>query len=182
VGVTYLVYLLARRLTRDSNTALIAALIFGVDPVHIESVAWISGVTDPLVALFLLPAFFCYLNVREQAAHRRTRLAGSLALYGLAMLSKETALILPIIIFVFEWIWMEPSGRESWIKTVWQRGRVSTIRVMPFVLLTFVYLGVRWRVLQGLGHTMMPLSISTIISPGRSFCGFTCGIWYGLSI
>ncbi len=163
VGVTYLVYLLARRLTRDSNTALIAALIFGVDPVHIESVAWISGVTDPLVALFLLPAFFCYLNVREQAAHRRTWLAGSLALYGLAMRSKETALILPIIIFVFEWNWMEPSGRESWIKTVCQRGRVSTIRVMPFVLLTFVYLGVRWRVLQGLGHTMMPLSISTII-------------------
>lgn len=163
VGVTYLVYLLARRLTRDSTTALIAALIFGVDPVHIESVAWISGVTDPLVALFLLPAFFCYLNSRERTPHRRAWLAGSLALYGFAMLSKETALILPIIIVAFEWIWAETSGGESWTKSVWQRERVSTIRVMPFVLLTFVYLGVRWRVLQGLGHTMMPLNISTII-------------------
>jgi 4-amino-4-deoxy-L-arabinose transferase-like glycosyltransferase len=100
-GATCLVYILARRLSGDYRTALIAALIFGVNPVHIESVAWISGVTDPLLALFLLPSFFCYLNARERPQHGRAWLAGSLALYGLAMLSKETALILPIVVFSF---------------------------------------------------------------------------------
>ena len=163
LGVTCLVYVLVRRLAGDSRTALIAALIFGLDPVHIESVAWISGVTDPLVALFLLPCFLCYLNARERPARRRGWLAGSLALYALAMLSKETALILPLIVLVYEWLWQESPGRVSWFRRALERARLSAVRVAPFVLLTLVYLGVRWRVIQGLGHTMMPLSIWTII-------------------
>ena len=163
IGVTYLVYVLARRLTGDYRTALIAALIFGLHPVHIESVAWISGVTDPLIALFLLPAFLCYLNAREQTVHRRAWLLGSVALYGLAMLSKETALILPMIIFVFEWFWHEKSGNASGFRSILERTQAGIVRIVPFVLLTFVYLAVRWHVLQGLGHTMVPLSVSTII-------------------
>ncbi len=162
MGVTVLVYLLARRLTGDEGTALIAALIFGLHPVHIESVAWISGITDPLLALFLLPAFLCYLNAREQAAHRRSWLAGSLALYGLAMLSKETALILPILIFTFEWLWQDAPG-PSGLRLVFERTRTAAARIIPFLLLTFVYLAVRWHVLEGLGHTMVPLGVWTII-------------------
>jgi protein O-mannosyl-transferase len=161
-GVTSLVYVLARRLTGDYRRALIAALIFGVNPVHIESVAWISGVTDPLLALFLLPAFLCYLSSRERTEHRQAWLAASLALYGLAMLSKETALILPIIVFVFEWFWRDAPG-ASWLRSAFEGVRCATARVVPFVLLTLVYLAVRWHVLQGLGHTMVPLGFSTII-------------------
>lgn len=162
MGVTYLVYVLARRLTGDGRTALIAALIFGLHPVHIESVAWISGVTDPLLALFLLPAFLCYLNARERAARRRSWLAASLALYGLAMLSKETALILPILIFTFEWLWQDAPG-SSGFRPVFERTRTAAARIVPFLLLTFVYLAVRWRVLEGLGHTMVPLGVWTIM-------------------
>ncbi|HXH50541.1 MAG TPA: tetratricopeptide repeat protein [Terriglobia bacterium] len=162
VGVTYLVYVLARRLAGDDRTALIAALIFGVNPVHIESVAWISGVTDPLLALFLLPSFLCYLNAREGKVHRRAWIAGSVVLYGLAMLSKETSLILPIIVFAYEWLWHKPVGSNRY-RSAFERARAATLQIVPFVLLTFVYLAVRWHVLQGLGHTMVPLSVSTII-------------------
>ena len=161
-GVTCLVYVLARRLTGDYRTALISALLFGVSPVHIESVAWISGVTDPLVALFLLPSFLCYLNARERPEHRRAWLTGSLAFYAVAMLSKETALIFPIIVFVFEWFWHDSSG-PLWRRVAFDRIRTATVRIVPFVLLSFVYLTVRWHVLSGLGHTMVPLSVSTII-------------------
>jgi len=162
-GVTYLVYVLVRRLAGDSRTALIAALVFGLDPVHIESVAWISGVTDPLVALFLLPSVLCYLNGRERPARRRAWLAVSLALYGVAMLSKETALVLPIIVFAFEWLWQEAPVPSSWFRAAFERARISTVRAAPFVLLTFAYLAVRWHVIKGLGHNMMPLAVSTII-------------------
>jgi protein O-mannosyl-transferase len=162
VGVTYLVYVMARRLTGDDRTALVAALIFGVDPVHIESVAWISGVTDPLLTLFLLPSFFCYLNAREGKAHRRAWLAGSLALYGLAMLSKETALVLPIIVFAYECLWHGRSEAD-WLQPVFDRAWNAAVRIVLFLLLTFAYLAVRWHVLRGLGHTMVPLSVSTII-------------------
>ncbi len=75
VAVTFLVYRLVGRLVGDRRTALIAALIFGLTPVHIESVAWVSGVTDPLLALFLIPSFLCYLNGRERSRERRWWLA-----------------------------------------------------------------------------------------------------------
>ncbi|HET7214674.1 MAG TPA: tetratricopeptide repeat protein [Terriglobia bacterium] len=162
MGVTYLVYVLARRLNSDGPTALIASLVFGLHPVHIESVAWISGVTDPLLALFLLPSFLCYLNARERTVHRRAWFAGSLALYALAMLSKETALILPIIIFTFEWLWQEASG-EAGLRMVFERTRTGIVRIMPFLLLTAAYLAMRWYVLEGLGHTMVPLGVWTIL-------------------
>ncbi|MEJ2008763.1 MAG: tetratricopeptide repeat protein [Acidobacteriota bacterium] len=162
VGVTYLVFVLVRRLTGDFKTALIAALIFGLHPVHIESVAWISGVTDPLVALFLLPSFLCYLNWRDRTAHRRKWLAVALALYALAMLSKETALILPVIVFVYEWLWQDSPEKASWLRRAIERTRAGVVRVAPFVLLSFFYLAARWHAIQGLGHKMVPLAVSTI--------------------
>src|SRR5205085_1082795 len=66
--VTLLVYRLARRLLKDEGGALTAALIFGVHPVHIESVAWISGVTEPMLAVFFLGALLGYLRWRDGAA------------------------------------------------------------------------------------------------------------------
>jgi protein O-mannosyl-transferase len=162
MGATYLVYRLAWRLTVDARTALMAALIFGLHPVHIESVAWISGVTDPLLALFLLPAFLCYLNARERTAHGRRWLVGSVVLYGLAMLSKETALILPIIIFTFECLWQEASGLSAF-RMVFERTHKAVLRTAPFLLATLVYLAVRWQVLHGLGHTMVPLGFWTVL-------------------
>lgn len=79
------------------------------------------------------------------------------------MLSKETALILPFIIFAFEWLWKDAPGRASWLRNVFERFRASLMPAAPFVLLTFIYLAVRWHVLKGLGHTMTPLAASTII-------------------
>jgi tetratricopeptide (TPR) repeat protein len=185
VGVTYLVYLMVRRLTCDPVTALIAAVVFGVDPVHIESVAWISGVTDPLFALFLMPSFLCYLNWREGKPHRRGWLAGSLALYAFAMLSKETALVLPIIIFAYEWIWSDAPENAPWVQRVLARLRGGLIAVAPFVTLSLAYLAVRWQVLKGLGHVITPLSISTIILtwPGLLLFYFRHLVWpFNLSV
>ncbi|HVA00422.1 MAG TPA: tetratricopeptide repeat protein, partial [Terriglobia bacterium] len=163
VAVTFLVYRLVWRLVGDRKTALVAAVIFGLNPVHIESVAWISGVTDPLLALFLLPSFLCYLNGREPRASRRWWLAGSLTLYVLAMLSKETALIFPMLIFAFEWLGQKKAETASRWRNILVRFQASLLPTIPFVLLTGVYLAARWNVLKGFGHTMVPLSISTII-------------------
>ncbi|MCL5005060.1 MAG: tetratricopeptide repeat protein [Acidobacteria bacterium] len=185
VVVTFLVYRLVRRIVGDRKTALIAALIFGLTPVHIESVAWISGVTDPLMALFLLPSFLCYLSGREPGVYRRWWLAASLTLYGLATLSKETALILPMLIFAFEWLWQKKVETASRWKTMFTRIRASLLPTIPFVLLTVAYLAARWNVLKGLGHSMTPLAVSTIILTWPKLLWFYLMhlIWpFGLSV
>ena len=51
---TLLAYRLVRALTGEALPAAMAALLFGLHPVHVESVAWISGVPESLMASALL--------------------------------------------------------------------------------------------------------------------------------
>lgn len=108
VAATLLVYLVCKEITGNKRTAAIAASLFAVHPTHAESVAWISGVTDPLMALFLLPAFYFYLRYKKNGW--RMLMAFALALYLLALWSKETAVALPLIIAYCELFHFEESG------------------------------------------------------------------------
>ncbi|HSE98921.1 MAG TPA: tetratricopeptide repeat protein [Blastocatellia bacterium] len=99
-AVTYLVFVVIREFTDQRWLALATAALFAVHPAHVESVAWISGITDPLMALFLLPAFFCYLRYRKEG--RKLFFATGLGLYFLALLSKETAMALPLLVLYCE--------------------------------------------------------------------------------
>src|SRR5262245_45119857 len=94
--VTLLVFLVFDELTGRKWLALIAATLFAVHPVHAESVAWVSGVTDPMMSVFALGAFYCY--VRYRRSRNIYLIAGSWALFLGALMCKETALALPVMI------------------------------------------------------------------------------------
>ena len=104
---------------------LIAALIFGLHPALIESVAWISGVTDPLLAVCLVPAFLAFLNWREGRAPRW--LAASLVLYALALMSKEPAIVLGPLISLASSKW---TGLLLWWKP-FKADDVATLKELP---------------------------------------------------
>src|SRR5882672_10692910 len=114
---TLLVYLLAFRMTRDDLLAGGSALLFGLHSVHIEGVAWISGVTEPLLAVLFLASFLCFIKSRERPGElkspRRGWLLASLGLYILALLEKETAIILPVLIFAYVWLFESSDAREA---------------------------------------------------------------------
>jgi tetratricopeptide (TPR) repeat protein len=95
-AVTLLVFLVSEKVTGRKLVAVVAAALFAVHPVHAEPVAWVSGVTDPLMALFLLPAFYFYLRFREDG--RWYLLAFTLGFYFCALLSKEPAIALPVVV------------------------------------------------------------------------------------
>ncbi len=162
---TGLAYLLARELLKNRAASLIAALLFGLHPVHTEAVAWISGVTEPLSTVFFLSSFLCYLQVRSDAPHRRLWLAGSLILFAAALLSKETAAVLPILIVVYELTvgeeWSsqprEPATRS------WRYFQ----ELFPYGVLLALYLLVRTLVLGEFTHRMtsMPLVSSLLTWP-----------------
>ncbi len=153
LAATALVFRLAQRLTGDAVTAGFAALIFGLHPIHIESVAWISGVTDPMLAVFFIPAFLCWLNDRERRPRRGAWLAAALVLFALAAASKETGIVLPLVIFAYEWL----RARDApWLRRL---GR-ALVQAAPFVGVALLYLVQRSVVLQGITHPRIPL-------PGR---------------
>lgn len=96
VLVTLFVFLVCKEFTQNKNLALVTACLFAVHPAHAESVAWISGVTDPLMSLCLLPAFYFYL--RYQKSGKAYFLPPLLLLFLLALWAKETAIAFPLVI------------------------------------------------------------------------------------
>lgn len=95
----WLVWRIAWKLTRDDFVALAAALLYGLHPLHVEGVAWLSGAcVETLLATLFLGSFLAYLEWREQRESKWLVLFGGLML--LSLLTKESAAALPILILV----------------------------------------------------------------------------------
>lgn len=96
-----LVHQLLRRLQCGEPWSFLGALLFAAHPAHVESVAWIVGRTDVLATVWFLVAWLAFDAVAEAdragvPARRATVLAP--AGFALAALSKEFALVLPLLV------------------------------------------------------------------------------------
>jgi tetratricopeptide (TPR) repeat protein len=169
--VTWLVYRLATHLLKDWRKAAFAAAFFGLNPIHLEAVAWVSGVTEPLVAAFLLAAFLCHLRFRESPDRRWLWAVASALLYLLATLAKETAVAFPLLVAAYDWFFGSPvaSGSPpafsgSWPRAVPKQARAFLARLMsalkaagPYLLLTLAYLYIRVLVLGAIVRPIAPM-------------------------
>lgn len=149
-----LAFRFAARLIGDRFTAAIAALFFAVHPVHIESVAWISGTTDPLMAIFLLSAMLCFLGWLQQGS--TANLLATFVLYALALICKEPAIMLLPFLAVLAWFYPE-QGRKLSRAAAFRNG------VLPLAVLTVAYLALRAHLLSGAAHSVNQLSLASII-------------------
>ena len=96
----YFAFLVLNRITKNIQVTTIATLLFALHPLRTESVAWISGVTDLFLALFILPSFYLYMLYREK--NKIHYLTASVFLFLLATFAKEPAIALPVFIFAYE--------------------------------------------------------------------------------
>lgn len=126
LGVVTLIFLLARRWKLSVWAAGLGALLFGIHPMHVESVAWVTERKDVLYSFFYLLALYHYQNYIEMS--RAREMAGGISgwmfqnrkeplvtkqmvsygmtlLFGfLSILSKSMALSLPFILFLLDWL------------------------------------------------------------------------------
>ena len=125
-----MVFFLVLRLSSSDRRwpALFAALVFVIHPVHAESVSWIAGITDPLVTLFLLGSFLVYLD-HESKPHP-ARLTISLLLFMLALLSKETAVMLPFILIAYALAYGKNLREARWLRNI---GAFIAVLILYFI-------------------------------------------------
>ena len=148
LAVVMLVYALARRWGLTMEAAAAAALLFGVHPVHSESVAWAAAIPDPMAAAFILASLLLY----ERYYHGERRsgpmtLILSLALAFMALLSKEVAVAYPVFLLAREWL--DRPAQENLAAAI---ARLSK-RVAPFLALVPLYLWMRYEVLGFITQT-----------------------------
>ena len=144
-AVTFLVFLVFKETTNRRGGAAIAAAIFAVHPVHAESVAWISGITDPWLAIFLLPAFYFYL--RNRTTGRRTLMAATLGFYFVALLCKETAIVLPLLVGYCEVVHFKDS------RPLRQKAIDVATKGALFAVPTAIYFLMRYHAIESLFFT-----------------------------
>lgn len=111
-----------RRLFGGVMLPATAALLFGLHPVQVESVAWISQRKTLLAAAAALAAVWCHI---EQAGSRRPqwRIAAA-GFYIAAMLAKPTVMGLPLLLVLLD-IW--PLRRVTWRTAVAEKFELYVI-------------------------------------------------------
>jgi protein O-mannosyl-transferase len=116
-----LVYGILTRL--NAPGALLAAAIFAVHPVMVESVGWMTEQKNTLSTVFYLGAMLAYLDFDE--SRRRWRYFLALGLFACALLTKSATVTLPVALLIIFW-WK----RGTWL---WQR---DVQPLVPFFLMS----------------------------------------------
>jgi hypothetical protein len=89
-----------------------AGILFAVHPIHVESVAWVSGRKDLLAAAFSLATLLFYGHSIKRG--KQTSYWLSVITTGLAILAKATAVVLPVLlVFASETLWRIDSNRRK---------------------------------------------------------------------
>ncbi len=137
----WLVFLLARRLLRDETAAAMAAVVFLLHPGKVEAVVWPSASTELLSAIFTFATVLAYMRARDGERLSGRWLALALVFFVSALLSKETSVLLPAVLLVWEL-----ADRDS----PWRlRLRRCAIMLASFAVPAVLYMAWRAHVLRG---------------------------------
>jgi protein O-mannosyl-transferase len=96
-----------------ASGALATALVFGVHPLRVESVAWITERRDVLSGFFVLLVLLLYVAAAEASVRRRRQLlGGSWVLYAAALLSKGITVVLPVTLVALDTTVLRPNRKD----------------------------------------------------------------------
>ena len=112
-------------LSNKNWVALVAALLFGIHPMHVESVAWAAELKDLLYTFFFLASYLFYLRyLKEQ--HKKLYVF-ALLLFLVSLLSKAMAASLPAVLILTDYF----KERKVNIRTLMEK--------VPFILLAIIF-------------------------------------------
>src|SRR2546422_2548092 len=139
-----------------------AALVFAINPLRVESVAWVTERRDVLSGLFYLSTILLYLRACERGERRRGWYWLSVAVFICALLCKSMVVNLPVVLLILDvyplrrlggaigW-WSEPARRVS-------------VEKIPFVLLAA---GASAIAVLGQSSVHAAASLAQLSLPGR---------------
>jgi hypothetical protein len=90
------------RLVLPLAPSLIAGALFAVHPVHVEAVANVVGQAELIAAAAMLSACVVFARARREGRLTTAQIALIGALFGIACLAKEHALLLPVLLALIE--------------------------------------------------------------------------------
>ncbi len=125
LGSVILVFWVFLLLTKKSRLALFVSLLFAIHPVNVDSVAWVATRPNLLATFFYLGALLGYSLYLEKNQARYLALA--CLSFLLAASAKSSAVVLPLILFLWDYFY----GRK------WEKKLL--IEKIPFFVISLLF-------------------------------------------
>ncbi|GEM_PF-1259326 len=152
---TILLYFCFLRVPLSPWGAFVAAAVFAVHPIHVESVAWLSCRKDVLSMAFFAGACLLAMDAAIEEDRRGVRAALATLLFACAVLAKPTAVVLPVLVL----IWASTRGRvRASLPALVPLALVAVALVALQVWMGRQYGDVRGEVLSGIDTRMLQMT------------------------
>ncbi len=187
-GTAWLVYLFGRELTASRVAALVAALLFAIHPLRVESVAWVSERKDVLSGLLFFGSLLLVLR-----NHRGMALLVFLA----AMMAKPSTVILPVVAILavgwrdgerswgwkfwwdrlVEWRWWFAAALATALLAVWFQSRGTHAPLMDSLPFGYRLLHLAGGLLFTAWRSIVPVDLSFHYAYPRYSTAVAAGAW-----
>lgn len=122
--------------------ALLTSLVFLVHPLQTEAVTYVNSLGDSLSVFFIFLGILSYLKFR--ISNKKALQSGfyccSLLLYVLTLMSKETAIVMPALIFIADFFFLARIQKNLSLK---ERLKKIIKAIWPFFVLAGLYILLR---------------------------------------
>lgn len=159
-------FVVARRFDFSAPVACAVAVLFAVHPVHTESVAWVSGSPDLILAVALLGSLWFAASLAERSTP--SRWVWALSLYAVALGAKEVAILFPVVVVAA--VWAGPRAADTRDEKGIPLNRALRLAA-PFAGLAVVYFFARLAILGSVSksYTGGAGLVETILSAPEVF-------------
>jgi len=107
---TLLLYFITNKAFKSATVAFLSSMLFGVHPIHTESVSWIAGRTDLIATAFIFLSMLAHIEFKEKN-NKRAVIPAAL-FFALAMFSKEIAISMIIVFAMYDLLISEQKRLE----------------------------------------------------------------------
>ncbi len=123
-----LVFIFINKISNKNITiSFVTALFFGLHPLHVESVTWVSETKDVLYTFFFLIGLLWYIKYTIAKHNKILIYSLSLLFFILSCLSKGMAVVFPLILVIIDYI----NGKKINIKTL--------LNKIPFFIVALIF-------------------------------------------
>jgi tetratricopeptide (TPR) repeat protein len=148
-STVWLVFRLGQKLLHHDLAAFAGALLWALHPLHVETVAWISALSDAGSACLVIVSFLLFLRAESKEAHPMARHIWAALVFFPALFFKEVALGFPLLVIAY---WVFLGKQESWSR--------RAVKGSPYALAIAAYVAVRITALGRFFAAPQPWKIS----------------------
>ena len=121
-----LVFLFIKQLSGKAIIAFITSLLFGIHPMHVESVAWIAERKDVLYVLFYISSLYFYVIYRKLSDKKPLFYFLTFILFIFSLLSKGQAVTLPLVLLLIDYFTKQKISKKIILEKI------------PFFIVSFI--------------------------------------------